>query len=182
MNKLCIRCRTPIDRKNPNFRKMKYCSLPCFKETLRGTPDDFWAKVDRRGPDECWPWKASTYKKKGKQMGYGRHAGSGPFTYAHRCAWIFTHGPILDGRLVMHKCDNVLCCNPAHLRIGTDQDNNDDKLAKARHWGHLTPDDVREIRRKAADGISDKVLAAEYNTVPRYIWGIRTRRSWKSVE
>lgn len=96
----------------------------------------YWLKVDKSGgPDACWPWKASTFKKKNKQMGYGRNAGSGPYTYAHRCAWLFTFGEIPDGKLVMHKCDNVLCCNPKHLSIGTDLDNNRDMRAKGR-WRH----------------------------------------------
>lgn len=185
-SRLCLTCGKNFAKQDAvvqsNLRDgQKYCSQACMTESYRGTPEDFWAKVDRRGPDECWPWKAATFKKKGKQMGYGRHAGSGPYTYAHRCAWIFTHGPIPEGRLVMHACDNVLCCNPAHLSLGTDLDNSLDMRRKGRHAGKFTEAQILEIRRKSAEGKTDRELAAEFGTVPRYIWGIRTRRNWKHL-
>lgn len=120
-------------------RERKHCSRKCMGDAYRGTPEDFWAKVDTRGPDECWQWKSARFKKKNKQMGYGRHAGSGPFTYAHRCAWIFTFGPIPDGKLIMHKCDNVLCCNPSHLQVGTDRENIADMKAKGRYRHRYQP-------------------------------------------
>jgi hypothetical protein len=58
--------------------------------------------------------------------GYGRiteggHAGR--IVYAHRVAWELVHGPIPEGLLVLHTCDNPPCCNPAHLRVGTHLEN-----------------------------------------------------------
>lgn len=100
--------------------------------------DDRWAeKVDQRGSDECWPWLASH-----DADGYGRFQEPTPTGQRHIRAHRWTYerwvGPIPDGSVVMHTCDNPPCVNPAHLRLGTPRDNNADKVAKGRHaqlWG-----------------------------------------------
>lgn len=73
----------------------------------------FWAKVDRRGPDECWPWIASR-----DPLGYGRFNADDavlPSTLAHRIAYTWLIGPIPDGLCLDHLCRNPPCVNPAHL-------------------------------------------------------------------
>ena len=70
--------------------------------------------------------------------GYGRVLVS-----AHRLAWELKHGPIPNGLLVLHRCDNPPCCNPEHLFLGTATDNMADKTRKGRarngHTGRLPP-------------------------------------------
>lgn len=115
----------------------------------------FWAKVDRRGADECWEWRG--WRKRG---GYGafffpvrlarRRYGS-----AHRLSWALAHGDAPGDICVLHRCDNPPCVNPAHLFLGTLADNNRDKEAKGRgaRGERLSPHSdatVREIRRLAA--------------------------------
>ena len=121
----------------------------------------FWDKVDRRGPGDCWPWKAKTK--------YGPYGGDsicfGERMTAHRVAWILANGsmpPVPSGQkmwVVMHKCDNPPCCNPAHLQLGTFSDNNRDMYAKGRQGNRnlpvgsdhgmskLTEEQVIEIRK-----------------------------------
>lgn len=176
----CAQCGKQLDQHDPNYRKKKFCNIACMAASYRGTEADFWAKVDRRGPDECWPWKAATFKKKGKQMGYGRHAGSGPYTYAHRCAWIFAHGEISAGQIVMHACDNVLCCNPRHLSLGTDLDNARDCIAKGRKPTKLTPDQVREIRALLPT-MKQSEIAEKYGITDSQLSTIKLRKQWKHV-
>lgn len=109
----------------------------------------FWAKVDKSaGPDGCWPYLGFR-----KWDGYGwiqRYIDGKPKNMtSHRFAWILTNGIPDDGMHILHRCDNPPCCNPAHLFLGTHQDNMKDKQAKGRSKNHkgLWPDRVRPERR-----------------------------------
>lgn len=95
------------------------------KATVRG--NNFWAYVDRGGPDVCWVWKGSKLPS-----GYGRVSWQGKTTYAHRVAHLLAHGAIPAGMCVCHHCDNPPCCNPSHLWLGTQQDNMADRDRKGR--------------------------------------------------
>jgi hypothetical protein len=119
----------------------------------------FWARVERRGPDECWPWLGR------KTHGYGKFAFSGG-QLAHRFAYELAYGPIPSGLVVEHVCHTTdlscfglsaacphrCCCNPAHLELLSVAENN-----RAAHRGGspqngiptcgrghlLTPDNMR---------------------------------------
>lgn len=74
----------------------------------------FWAKVDRRGPSECWLWKASC-----STDGYGQFRAEGRCIRAHRLAYELLVGPIPLGMDLDHVeargCTAKTCVNPAHL-------------------------------------------------------------------
>jgi HNH endonuclease len=154
----------------------------------------FWAKVDKGGgPDACWLWTGAKFKFTGRQRGYGRVAGSGPYTYSHRCAWIFTHGQIPEGKIVMHTCDVPLCCNPAHLRLGTDAENSADMYAKGRDraagernfHAKLTDAQAAEIRRRFRRQSFHKSnaaeLAAEFGVRKEVVHGIAVGRTYRNA-
>jgi hypothetical protein len=65
--------------------------------------------------------------------GYGRVTHEGKQWAAHRLAWTLAHGPIPDGMLVLHHCDNRACWNVEHLFLGSQADNMADMVAKGRH-------------------------------------------------
>lgn len=85
----------------------------------------FWAKIDRRGPDECWLWRG--FKK---PSGHGLTTHKGLAIHTSRLAWVLTHGPIERDLCVNHRCDQAACCNPAHLYLGTRRDNMIDLWAR----------------------------------------------------
>ena len=82
----------------------------------------FWAKVDKRGEEECWPWLGGR-----TGSGYGTFYLGGVMTGAHRFALELELGrPLLPKMDAAHEpviCHNKLCCNPAHLREATRREN-----------------------------------------------------------
>lgn len=107
-----------------------------FYPSLSDQPDRFWAKVDRRGDDECWPWLGAI-----STQGYGR---AGKRGYAHRLAYELAVGSIPDELEIRHACDNPPCCNPAHLSVGERWENVRDMLVRGRHYSPFT----REERQR----------------------------------
>jgi hypothetical protein len=76
--------------------------------------------------------------------GYGLIKVAGHMKRAHRMVYELAKGPIPDGMVVMHRCDNRACINPAHLQLGSVADNNRDTLRKGRMRGL---DTVAEFQR-----------------------------------
>lgn len=148
--------------------------------------DRFWSKVDQRGPDECWPWTAAIFQGR---MGYGVFRLAGKNLYAHRVAYHLATGQDPAGKVVRHRCDNPPCCNPDHLEIGTTADNARDRVERGRqtkgedvNTAKLTQEKVREIRRRAAAGESQKVLALEFGVRNTAVHKIVHRHTWKHVK
>lgn len=153
---------------------------------VRSEEERFWAKVDRRGPDECWNWTAAT-----NDAGYGvlRPAGrrSGPALRAHRYSATLA-GMDVDGLHVLHSCDNRRCVNPAHLRPGTDADNMADAIdrdrihrGEARTEARLTDAQVSTVKTMLAAGELHKVIAAQFGVNRATITMINTGRTWTHV-
>jgi DNA-binding transcriptional regulator YiaG len=97
----------------------------------------FWSKVKRR-PNSCWLWTG-----KPNDDGYGLFYldQARGVQLAHRVSYAFTFGPIPDGLLVLHRCDNTICVRPDHLFTGTHATNAADCVSKGRHSSGAQPSD-----------------------------------------
>lgn len=139
----------------------------------------------------CLEWQGSR-----TAQGYGRITvgsklnGTRKLIAAHRASWQEFRGPIPEGLCVLHRCDNPSCCNPAHLFLGTNLDNVNDRTAKGRNVNlrgedhgraKLRPADVLVIRKLLADGETNRGIASKCGVSHATIARIRQNRSWAHV-
>lgn len=166
--------------------------MPHKRTILRDLRDDLkvaarvWSKVDRRAPNQCWPWTGSRIR-----TGYGRIGVDGKNAFANRVVWVLTHGPIPQGFDVLHHCDNPPCCNPTHLFLGDHSENMRDRERKGRHnaprgskhgIAKLTEDAVIAIRERRRQGERGDLLAAEFGVSPSAIGLVVRYKNWKHVQ
>jgi hypothetical protein len=142
----------------------------------------FWSKV-KKGPD-CWLWQGNV-----TSANYGQFV-----VRAHRMAIELTRGPIPDGMIVLHTCDNPRCVNPAHLWVGTHRENVLDSVTKGRwptkgrkvnHFGESNPaarigwKQVSEIRAKYKPHLyTAPMLAKEYGLSASHVSSIIEMKTW----
>lgn len=152
--------------------------------------DRFWSKVDRSG-DGCWEWQSVLTHE-----GYGRLVIECPGSTrknrirkgipAHRVAWELTNGPIPDGLVACHRCDNRKCVRPGHIFLGTPSDNTQDRIRKGRsakgertgYYRHpesyqafTNSENARKAQKKAALA---KRTRAINKKLPKVVAGIRS--------
>jgi hypothetical protein len=144
--------------------------------------DRFRSRVNVRRVDDCWPWTGP------RVSGYGVLWRNGNNYGAHRVAWELANGPIPDGMFICHRCDNPPCCNPAHLFLGTQADNDADRTVKGRSSrgskhpdAKLTEDTVRLIRGRFAGGEAIRQLAADFGVSGATIHAAVHRKTWRHV-
>jgi hypothetical protein len=96
----------------------------------------------------CLVWTGGTRRR------YARIYSGGRIYIGSRLVMELVHGKIPEGQLVLHRCDNPPCLNPAHLFFGTHKENVQDAMLKGRmnkkrlskkcKRGHgFTPDNTR---------------------------------------
>ncbi len=132
----------------------------------------------------CWSWSASKDKD-----GYGMFRGDVlgvMYARAHRFSWAFhNQTAIPDGSIVCHSCDNPQCCNPAHLRLGTHEDNQRERRSKGRHGAmrlpaaKLSAEQVLEIRTAVG---RQKDIAERFGITQTTVSDIKRRKSWSHIE
>ena len=188
-----------------------YCHCGCGKKTkiaahnhtasgtIKGNPsrflkghhpqisieERFWKYVTPGPFNECWVWQGPTHDN-----GYGRLNAENRRTLAHRYSYEIHNGPIPEGMLVCHHCDNPACCNPYHFFLGTINDNNQDMIAKGRQRprignlngnAKLSVEHVQEIRKSVSEGVPQNLIAKQFAMSKATINRIVKRKLWRHV-
>ena len=163
-----------------------------YKRKLLG--DKFLKHVKKTS--KCWEWigaKVPTKHKLNKfKSNYGHLRHNYKYIYAHRVSWMIHNGPIPNGKCILHKCDNPICVNPSHLRLGTRSDNAQDRERKNRGnrgigenspVSKLTNKDIKFIRNNYIPRkITAPMLAKKYKVSTHAIYMIVGNRSWKHLK
>lgn len=152
--------------------------------------DRFWSKVKPtegvQQAETCWEWAGST-----DASGYGMfRVSSAKVRRAHRVAFELMNGPVPDGTVFLHLCDNPPCVRPSHLRPGSRAENNADRDRKGRHVAlvgedngnaRLTADDVAAIRGASIPHGGARAVAEQYGIALSYLYQLRcsTSKLWK---
>ncbi len=159
----------------------------------------FQSHITKRGPDECWEWHRAL-----EWFGYGRMVVRRKWRLkAHRVAFLLNGGNLSEDKpRVLHSCDNPKCCNPQHLRAGSDKENAEDKVSRGRQTKgeqtgpkvtgqrrkngdpgvSFTPEDVVKIRALYREqGMTQRGIGVIYNVHQTVIGRIVNRRSWAHI-
>jgi hypothetical protein len=160
--------------------------LPPITESVAAR---FWAGIERGSEAECWPWRRHC-----DTGGYGVIGIGGRLIKAHRVAYAIAYGHTPGDMCVLHRCDNPCCCNPAHLTLGTQQDNIADMVGKGRvrtrpRFGEenpgarLTEEQVRAMRaQRAAARTPYYVLARQFGVSTMTVLRACKGESWAHLQ
>ncbi len=165
------------------------CSNPlCVNpdHLIHGSQSRFWAKVQKMSEESggCWVWTAG----QDKDM-YGKFKVNGKDVRSHHYSFeLFVGHTLPEGIQVCLTCDHPYCVNPAHLFIGTYQDNMADKCQKQRqargetqHLSKLTEAKVKELRHLRSQGQSVIQLAKEFGVSAHAVSSATLGKTWKHV-
>lgn len=139
--------------------------------------EKFRSKVNQGDPSKCWLWKGTSKRSQKGGLVYGylevrfgpRSEGKRKCLAAHRLAYELGHGKSAGARQVRHSCHVPLCCNPAHLTVGTHQDNMNDMVDAGRSLSgesnpraKLTKRNVSRIRTLRKSGFKLREIVEQY--------------------
>jgi hypothetical protein len=127
----------------------------------------------------CWTWRGNQ-----NTLGYGMidcSTGGRRHFRANRISYEIFVGPIPDGHVIRHTCDNPPCVQPDHLVPGTPLDNSRDMTSRRRQRSKLAEEQVLEIRALYAAGTSKPELGRRFAVATVTIDAIVRRRNWKHL-
>lgn len=143
-------------------------------------------EVDLKSGCFIWLGAKSGGPRRSSNHKYGYIRVDGKSLRAHRVMYEMENGPIPEGIILRHTCDNPLCVNPAHLIPGTQFHNMQDMISRNRdrhpvgeaNHSKLTEASVLSIRCESAKGTSHHELAEQYGVHVVTIRNIVNGKKW----
>lgn len=147
-------------------------------------PEDVFKFYNMRGPDECWEYTGSAWGGQKREL-RPYYMANGRRQIAYRWVYELVHGvQLTTDQVIRHTCDNggqpIGCGNPAHLLIGTNQDNSNDMKQRERHG--LPHSVIRAIRRLLDQGQTQDEIARLYGLTRETVSAIATQRVYSHVK
>lgn len=109
-------------------------------------------------------------------------------TYIHRAVCQEEHGPCPPGHETLHSCHVRACASRAHVKWGTDLENQHDRIGAGTAykgiqmpWAKLTEEQVKIIRDTPRVRGSGLELAVRFSVTPANICLIRNGTNWKHL-
>ena len=118
---------------------------------------------------DCHLWIGSA-----DSSGYGSFTIDGTPVRSHQTAFTLYKGEIPQGFHVLHSCDNKICVNPDHLRLGVNAENMKDWSTRGKF--KATPEIVGLIREDLSKGLTQEVIAQKYGFKRPYISKIKLNK------
>jgi DNA-binding XRE family transcriptional regulator len=142
------------------------------------TPHGVFKHIDMKegDTDACWEWKGKVNTKDGRP--YYTVEGSRRPAYRYVLE-LYTGEEQPKTVLVLHQCDNPICCNPHHLTWGTHQQNMNEMKERDRHG--LPKTVVRAIRKLLDQGRTHREVADLYGVSRETITAINNDKVHKDV-
>lgn len=162
----CVcKCGTVIVAATSRVKTGKVKSCGCLKtETTKARwakhrARNLWDRLEKQ-PNGCWLWTGPVDTHGYPSIGY-----EGKVWRAHRLAYTLKKGPIPEGKFILHSCANKRCCNPAHLRAGTHEENMADLRKHGGRRDMLAGEDNgrAKLTQEQADKIRELYATGEYS-------------------
>jgi len=121
---------------------MNVSTLKMAREWTDAKYFEYWKSRCTVSETGCWvSWSAhARSRNRSKTLpGYGQVQYRGKKYRQHRLVYMLFVGPIPDGHMVAHRCDNPPCFNPEHLFVCTGKENMLDAGEKKR-WPRQSRD------------------------------------------
>ncbi|WP_286751538.1 HNH endonuclease signature motif containing protein [Pseudomonas sp. UBA2522] len=170
----CLNCSAEFEKMKADLARSpnSFCSKSCSAQhRAKVNADRFYERCEKTS--SCWNWKGNL-----NSCGYGYLKIKGRVRRAHQASYEISRGPIHQGMVVMHSCDNPACVNPDHLSLGTHLDNMRDMRAKGRGASKLNAESARLIRASTS---KTNDLAELFGVSVRAIRNIRSGASWNPL-
>jgi hypothetical protein len=158
------------------------------KKTIKQvlTKADIWDKMSKHGVRQngCLVWQKD---RRGK---YGSFSIQGKTHMVHRLSYLVHNDieNIPDDLVIRHQCNNKLCFEPNHLKIGTQSENMEDRITSgtAMRGEHhpkavITEEIAKAIKlskREGKVGLTQKERAIKFGTSLGIVQAIDSGKSW----